>query len=93
MGNWSLFVLLLVVTCSIAAGVVGAVVNTWKLRSTVLDLQDRLALLEGAHIREVKSRAGQERWKKPDQNLQILEAMKTAPTGRTPNWWEKTATK
>ena len=80
---------LLLIGSAIAAGVVAAVVRTWALHRRVYSLEDRLAVVEGVLTREVKTRAGQERWKKPDPQAALLSTLTTAtPAGRKPNWWE-----
>ena len=79
--------ILLIVSC-VAAGVVSAVVTTWSLRAKLLGFEDRLSLVEGILTREVKSRAGQERWKKPDKDLELARAMVQQPVQRKMNWWE-----
>jgi hypothetical protein len=82
-------VLLLILAC-VCVGVVSAVVTTWRLKSTLLEVLDRLALVEGICTREVKVRAAQERWKRPDKDAALLDALKTnssTPT-RKANWWE-----
>jgi len=85
------FALILLFIGCLAAGVVAGVVHTWSLRARTYDLEDRVDRIEGNLSREVKARAGQERWKKPDKDLQLLEAMKTAAPaqGRMLNWWER----
>lgn len=83
---------LLIVGC-VAAGVTGALVTSWSLRSKLFSLEDRLSIVEGTVTREVKTRAGQERWKKADKDEALLTALKSGGvTGRTLNWWEKVGT-
>lgn len=88
--EFSLLALLLLLTAFIAAGVVAGVVHTWSLRAISFDLQQRLSLVEGVLQREVKVRAGQERWKKPDKDLELLNQVQAVPV-RKPNWWETAA--
>ena len=87
MVEFSIFGLILLFSCFLAAGVVGGVVHTWSLRARTYSLEDRVAILEGTLQREVKTRAGQERWKKPDKDLELLNAVNASPS-RRPNWWE-----
>lgn len=84
-----LAVFLLIIGC-IAAGTVAGVVHTWSLRARTYSLEDRVDRMEGNLSREVKARAGQERWKKPDKDEALLAAMKSAaPLARKMNWWER----
>ena len=88
--EWFSFAVLLLIVACVAAGVVAGVVHTWSLRARTYSLEDRVDRLEGNLSREVKARAGQERWKKPDKDEALLAAMKNAPTqGRMLNWWER----
>jgi len=86
----SYFALLVLVVSCIAAGVVAGVVHTWTLRASLYDLQSRLEVVEGNLLREVKARAGQERWKKTDKDAELIKALQ--PTQPAPqrryNWWE-----
>lgn len=89
----SYFALFLLFCACIAAGVVAGVVHTWSLRALTYSLDTRLAVVEGLLQREVKARAGQERWKKPDKDLELLKSV-TESSVRKPNWWEvKTSVK
>lgn len=88
LGSWSDFALLLVVVSCIAVGVTSAVVRTWSLHRRTYSLEDRVAVLEGTLTREVKTRAAQERWKKPDKDLELLNQVNTTPNRRL-NWWER----
>lgn len=93
MVEFSYFGLILLVSCFIAAGVVAGVVHTWSLRARTYSLEDRVDRIEGNLSREVKARAGQERWKKPDKDLELLNAANAVPARRL-NWWEiKTSVK
>lgn len=92
MVEFSIFGLILLVSCFIAAGVVAGVVHTWSLRARTYSLEDRVAILEGTLQREVKTRAGQERWKKPDKDAALINSMnQNAIPARRPNWWETPA--
>lgn len=87
----SYFALVLLFIGCIAAAIVSAVINTWHLRATLYDVDSRLSVVEGNLQREVKARAGQERWKKPDKDMELLKAANISgvSTGRKLNWWEK----
>ena len=93
----SYFALILLVTCCMAAGIVGAVVHTWSLRARTYSLEDRLAIVEGTLQREVKTRAGQERWRKPTKEEEAIAlALATPPPPPAPaykNWWENPSLK
>jgi len=85
-----IFALIVLVSCCIAAGACAAVVHTWTLRASLYDVQSRLEVVEGNLLREVKARAGQERWRKPDKDLllaQELVAAQSQPQKRY-NFWE-----
>lgn len=87
----SYFALFLLGLSCLAAAITGAVVATWSLRATLYDVSSRLEVVEGNLLREVKARAGQERWKKPEREKAELEALIAAkpPTPqRRFNWWE-----
>jgi len=86
------YALVLLVTGCVAAGVCAAVIHTWSLRALAFSLETRLAVVEGTLTREVKARAGQERWKKPDKTDQLLTelALSTNANQRPKNWWETT---
>lgn len=90
--EWSSFAVTLLIVSSVAAGVTSAVVTTWSLRARAFSIEDRLAVVEGTLQREVKTRAGQERWKKSnkDEELarELLANKNPAPVQR--NWWETT---
>jgi Flp pilus assembly protein TadB len=87
----SYFALFLLFIACLAAGVVAGVVHTWSLRARTYSLEDRVDRIEGNLSREVKARAGQERWKKPDKDTELFKAMAAQPSpNRTLNWWERT---
>jgi len=85
------FALFLLVVAAIAAGVVAGVVHTWTLRASLYDLQSRLEVVEGNLLREVKARAGQERWKKTDKDAELIKNLAAPPIQSTVryNWWER----
>lgn len=90
----TIFALILLITGCIAVGVVAAVIHTWSLRALAFSLETRLGMVEGTLSREVKARAGQERWKKPDKDIELLkEATSQAQPVRKQNWWEVAATR
>jgi hypothetical protein len=85
----SYFALILLLTCCMAAGVVGGVVHTWSLRARTYSLEDRVAIVEGTLSREVKTRAGQERWRKPTKDEEAVAlALANPPQPQAKNWWE-----
>lgn len=79
--------ILLLISGCVAVGVVAAVLKTWMLHRRTYSLEDRMALLEGILQREVKTRAAQARWQKPDKDEALLAAMQAQPA-RPRNWWE-----
>lgn len=84
------FALILLFIGCLAAGVVAGVVHTWSLRARTYGLEDRVDRMEGNLLREVRARAGQERWKKPDKDAELLKSLaaEAAPQPRKRNWWE-----
>jgi hypothetical protein len=63
-----------VVLCiAIAAGTLGGVIRGWSILSRLYSLEDRVAVAEGTLLREVKTRAGQERWKRPDKDVMAVD--------------------
>jgi hypothetical protein len=83
----SYFALFLLSIACIAAGVVGALIHTWSLRAVTYSLDSRLSVVEGNLLREVKARAGQERWKKPDKDAALASELIT-PTKPRLNFWQ-----
>jgi len=83
------FAVFLLVAGGVAAGVVAAVVHTWSLRASTYSLDSRLSVVEGNLLREVKARAGQERWKKPttDEILVSAALATKPPPARKKAWW------
>jgi hypothetical protein len=82
------FGLIVLISCCVAGGVCAAVVHTWSLRALTYDLSNRLAVVEGTLTREVKARAGQERWRKPDKDAALAESLIQQPVQRKLNWWQ-----
>lgn len=93
----SYFAIFLLFLCCLAAGVVAGVVHTWALRARTYSLETRLAEVEGILQREVKVRAGQERWRKPKIEEELLAAAVAGKAANAPaarfNWWENPALK
>lgn len=89
--EWSIFALTLLVVGCICAGVTGAVVSTWRLRVDVHELKDAVAVVQAIQNREVKVRAGQERWKRPEKDAALVNELlaKNNPAPRQLNWWER----
>lgn len=82
--EYALWVLIL---GSVAVGVAGAVARTWSLHSRLYSLEDRVAVVEGNLNREVKARAGRERWQSPKKDDALLAALSAKPEPVKP-WWE-----
>jgi len=80
-------VFLLAVGC-IAAAVVAAVIHTWSLRARLYSLEQQVEIIGGRLTSEVRARAGQERWKKPDKDAELLQGLLHQPPARKKNWWE-----
>lgn len=81
--------LLLVVSC-IAAGVVSGVIHTWSIRARLYSLECQLEVIAGRLTTEIKARAGQERWKKPDRDAELVASLtqQPLPLAKKKNWWE-----
>ena len=58
---------------AMAASVLGGVIRGWSILSRLYSLEDRVAVAEGTLLREVKARAGQERWKRPDKDIMAVD--------------------
>lgn len=84
------FAIIVLISCCLAAGACAAVVHTWTLRATLYDVQSRLEVVEGNLLREVKARAGAERWKKPDRDLALAQELVQAQAqpNKKYNFWE-----
>lgn len=85
--------LLVLISAVVGGGGLGAIARAWSFHSRLYSLEDRLSLAEGILNREVKTRAAQERWKKPSKDeelvaLALKEEKKPAPAF----WWQKYAT-
>lgn len=81
----------LVVCLGVGCGMAGAYLRVRSMHVLHLALEDRVSLTEGILQREVKGRAGRERWdkNKPDPlEAQLLEAVKTGPPAKKLNWWD-----
>ena len=88
--------LYLLIAGAVGAGVLGAVVRSWSISTSLYSLNDRVALVEGILQREVKVRAGQARQsKQTPEELQVLAALANPPQPKekkTP-WWENPSLK
>jgi hypothetical protein len=94
----SFFAVFVLVVACVAAGVTAAVVHTWSLRALTYSLETRLAVVEGTLSREVKARAGQERWKQPakaeaDLAARLAIAAQGSAPARPVPWWKNPALK
>jgi hypothetical protein len=58
---------------AMAASILGGVIRGWSILSRLYSLEDRVAVAEGTLLREVKARAGQERWKRPDKDIMAVD--------------------
>jgi len=83
--------LTLLITSIVAGAVAGALVRTWSIHRRLYSLEDRLLVVEGVTQREVKIRAGQERWKRPSKDDEALAAAlalsSRAASAKLP-WWK-----
>jgi len=85
----SYFALFLIFTGCLAAGVVAAVVSTWSLRARLYSVENELTIVSARLLSEVRARAGQERWKKPDKDAELVQSLMANPQPvKKKNWWE-----
>lgn len=84
----SYFALVLLISGCIAAGVVAGVIHTWSLRARLFSIENQVEVIAGRLTSEVRARAGQERWKKPDKDAELMANLLQTPAGRKKNWWE-----
>jgi len=84
------YAIFLLITACIAVGCTAAVVTTWRLRARLFSLEELTTRLEGSLLREVKARAGAERWKRPSADEEFLKAALAPTTKPKPryNFWE-----
>lgn len=83
------FALILLISGCIAAGVVAGVIHTWSLRARLFSLENQVEVIAGRLTSEVRARAGQERWKKPDKDAELMANLLQQPAQRKKNWWEQ----
>lgn len=77
-------------------GALGSIAGTWTIHGRLYSLEDRLNLVEGSLLREVKSRAATARWQKVNQDEEAIAAALANPTAsapRKPKWFETLASK
>lgn len=82
--------LVLSIVC-LALGFLGSFASKWSLQSKLYSLEDRLTLVEGSLLREVKSRAATARWQKQSVEEAAIEAalsIKAEPVGKKRKWFE-----
>lgn len=84
----SYFALVLLISGCIAAGVVAGVIHTWSLRARLFSIENQVEVIAGRLTSEVRARAGQERWKKPDKDAELMANLLQQPQVRKKNWWE-----
>lgn len=84
------FALIMLFGGCLSAGIVAGVVHTWSLRAKTYSLESRLSVVEGNLLREVKARAGEQRWRKPNvEELAVEQALKNPPPQRFKAPWFK----
>lgn len=81
--------LLLLIALALGGGVLGAVLRGWSILSRLYSLEDRISIVEGNLTREVKIRAGVERWRRPKGDELAVEAalQNPAPQKAPSPWW------
>ena len=83
--------LLLPLAC-FGLGVIGAIAGTWTIHGRLYSLEDRQSVMEGSLLREVKSRAATERWKKQSIEEAAIESALQAPPAAEPRkakWFQQ----
>lgn len=88
--------LIFLIAAALSGGILGAIIRAWSIHSLLYSLQDRLLVVEGVTQREVKIRAGQERWKRPAKDEELArELMKNAAPAVAYQgpWWTNPALK
>jgi len=84
--------ILVLIVAVVAGGVLGGVLRGWSLLATQYALSERVSLLEGSLLREVKSRAAKERWSRTAQDVAgiddaVLAAAAKKPEPPLQQWW------
>lgn len=90
--NWlwfsSQFALLLLVTCVIAGGVLGALIRAWSILSRLYSLEDRTNIVEATIQREVKIRAANSRPIRTDKDILKVDETAIAQSAQSAApWW------
>lgn len=81
--------ILLAAACVVGGGVLGAVIRAWSISTSLKDIEFRCTLIEGILQREVKTRAANTRWSKPDPNEELVKAALTIKGNtKTVPWWQ-----
>jgi hypothetical protein len=78
----------LLFSAALAASVLGGVIRGWSILSRLYSLEDRVAVVEGTLLREVKTRAGLERGKNLARNVHEIDPkiLEQKPAVTQP-WW------
>lgn len=78
----------------VAGGVLGAVIRAWSVSVALKSFEFRCSLLEGILQREVKTRAANTRWNKPDpQEELIAAALAVKENAKAVPWWQNPSLK
>jgi len=83
--------LVFLIAAAIAGGILGAVIRAWSIHSILYSFEDRLDVVEGITQREVKIRAGQERWKRPAKDEELIKDLLKSPAQPVASnlpWWK-----
>ena len=81
--------LTVLVVSLITGAVVGGLIRAWSILSLLYSVQDRVAVVEGTLLREVKTRAANERFKRPEKDITGLDPAVLAqvkPEPQKPFW-------
>lgn len=87
--NWSELGILLATAVGLGAGTIGGVIRGWSLLSRLYSLEDRLTVVEGTLLREVKTRAANSRFQRPDKEVMAVDEKVLAlqaPKPAAPFW-------
>ena len=85
---WYFFAFILCFTFAAGAGVAGALVSTWALRSRLLGLESAVETIHASLTSEIKRRAAFSRPKK-DELDELTEKLKAEPQNSADPWWLK----
>ena len=84
---WYFLGFIVIFTLCAGAGIAGALVSVWTLRSRLLGLESSVETIHASLTSEIKRRASLSKPKK-DELDELAEKIKTEPVNNEP-WWMK----